>query len=95
MDPIIASDNTETALVPHGDTVAEEDEQSQDYSSSEEEEPQDLPPGPVDPEKCSVGGPGTTGGSAQVKSNSLVPLRFYKGSCLLTIHIACHESSLT
>ena len=71
MDPIIASDNTETALVPHGETAAEEDEQSQEYSSSEEEEPQDLPPGPVDPEKCSVGGPGTTGGSAQVNSNSL------------------------
>lgn len=67
MEPIIASDNAETAIVPHEEAQArEEDEESESSSEAEEEEnDDDLPPGPVDPEKCSVGGPGTAGGSAQ------------------------------
>lgn len=67
MEPIIASDNAETALVPHGEKVDDEEELSEEYSSEEEEE-EDFPPGPVDPEKCTVGGPGTTGGAAQVRA---------------------------
>ena len=62
-EPILASDNAETALVPHGQKL--EEEEKSEESSSEEEEEVDFPPGPLDPEKCSVGGPGTTGGSAQ------------------------------
>lgn len=65
-DPILASNNAETALVPHGQQIEEEEEKSEEYSSDEEQE-EDFPPGPLDPEKCSVGGPGTTGGSAQAR----------------------------
>lgn len=66
MEPIIASDNLETAIVPHGQEQPEEEEEDESESSSEEDDENDLPPGPVDPEKCTVGGPGTAGGSAQV-----------------------------
>lgn len=65
MDPIIVSDNLETAVVPHGTDLPKEEEEEPSSSSSDENE-DDLPPGPVDPEKCTVGGPGTQGGSAQV-----------------------------
>lgn len=66
MEAIIASDNPERALVPQGAEFEQEDDKSAYSSSSEEENEEDLPPGPVDPEKCTVGGPGTAGGSAQV-----------------------------
>lgn len=66
MEPIIASDNLETAIVPHTDDLQREEDEESFQSSSESENEDDLPPGPVDPEKCTVGGPGTAGGSAQV-----------------------------
>jgi len=65
-DPIILSNNFEQSLVPHGTEFQKEDVEESEYSSSEEENEDDMPPGPVDPAKCTVGGPGTTGGSAQV-----------------------------
>lgn len=79
MEPIIASDNAETAVIVHGEKpLNEEDRKSEEPSSeSESEEEEDFPPGPVDPEKCTVGGPGTTGGSAQVLFSTLPAVKVF------------------
>jgi hypothetical protein len=76
-EPIILSNNFEQSLVPHGTDVKKEEEEESEYSSSEEENEADMPPGPVDPAKCTVGGPGTTGGSAQVGTLSLDSYRWH------------------
>ena len=93
MEIIIASDNLETAIVPHGAEQPEEEEESSE-SSSEEENEADLPPGPVDPNKCTVGGPGTAGGSAQVQSVPSAPTIIIDGDHLLGLPDD-HKSSET
>ena len=93
MEPIIASNNLETAVVPHTDDLPREEEEAESAeSSSESENEDDLPPGPVNPEKCTVGGPGTSGGSAQVqayaeqalKSTHLPKCNYYHASLFET-----------
>lgn len=69
-EPIIASDNAETALVVHGEEREEEEEESEESESEEEDADIDLP-GAVDADRCTVGGPGANGGSAQVLINFL------------------------
>lgn len=52
------------AIVPHGTARAPSDD---DYDSSSESEMDEanLPAGPIDPAKCTVGGKGFAGGAAQ------------------------------
>ena len=60
----------ETAIVPVGAPAEQEDsEYSQSSSSSDDEA--DIPAGPIDPERCTIGGPGFQGGAAQA------PVTFY------------------
>ena len=60
----------ETAIVPAGAPAEQEDsEYSQPSSSSDDEA--DIPAGPIDPERCTIGGPGFQGGAAQA------PVTFY------------------
>lgn len=60
----------ETAIVPAGVPAEQEDsEYSQPSSSSDDEA--DIPAGPIDPERCTIGGPGFQGGAAQA------PVTFY------------------
>ena len=64
-EPIIASNNLETALVVH-EEEAEKPQASSEESSSDDEAEPEYPPGAADPDRCTIGGPGANGGSAQV-----------------------------
>uniref|UniRef100_A0A1D1ZP90 Uncharacterized protein n=2 Tax=Auxenochlorella protothecoides TaxID=3075 RepID=A0A1D1ZP90_AUXPR len=63
--PLPAGDGPGQALILHG-TGASSDSDSDDYSTSSDEEPDEsqLPPGPIDPSRCSATGPGFSGGSS-------------------------------
>ena len=54
-------------------------EESEEEESSEEEE-MDLPPGPVDAEQCTLGGPGYTGGSAKSTVSFFVTAKDERGT---------------
>ncbi|KAL6776352.1 hypothetical protein ACKKBG_A20790 [Auxenochlorella protothecoides x Auxenochlorella symbiontica] len=63
--PLPAGDGPGQALILHG-TGASSDSDSDDYITSSDEEPDEsqLPPGPIDPSRCSATGPGFSGGSS-------------------------------
>ncbi len=69
IDPLAASRMAEMAgggsgmdLTLAGARQAAED--SSEYESSSSDDDADMPPGPIDPEKCLASGPGFAGGAA-------------------------------
>ncbi len=71
----------ETAIVPAG-AVADAAGEPSDYSqsSSSDEDETDLPPGPIDPERCTMGGPGYQGGAAQAAVTFYVTAKDARGT---------------
>ena len=55
----------ETAVVPVGAAVDKADSGSDYSQSSSSDDESDLPPGPIDPDRCTIGGPGYQGGAAK------------------------------
>ena len=69
----------ETAIVPVGAPIEQEDsEYSQPSSSSDDEA--DIPAGPIDPERCTIGGPGFQGGAAQASVTFYVTAKDARGT---------------
>jgi hypothetical protein len=80
--PWLQEQETAGAIVVASSGLAEEkaEDTSEDEGSDSEDDEMDYPPGPICPEKCTLGGPGYTGGAAKSTVSFFVTAKDERGT---------------
>lgn len=79
--PLPPGDGPGQAIILHGDAAIASDDESSAYSTSsdEEEDESQLPPGPIEPGRCTATGQGYTGGPAGRPVKMVITAKDAKG----------------
>lgn len=101
--PLPPGDGPGQAIILHGATAPQDESESSYYSTSsdEEEDESQLPPGPIEPARCTATGPGFTGGAAGRPVKMVITAKDAKGrrireggaSVVVTLE-AAHKSTI-